>query len=53
MKSFIKAYKDYKSRPNPANAKLVWNPSTERWLVTSFFSVKYISFQGLEVVCHG
>lgn len=48
MKNFIKQYREYKKLE--FSPKFVWNPETQKWLYTSFFTTEYITKRGLEVV---
>lgn len=50
MKKFISSFRDLKSRKQILKSKLVWNPKTQNYLVTTIFSKSYIEFQGLEVI---
>lgn len=50
MKKFIESFRDLKSRKDILKSKLVWNPETKRYLVTTIFSKSYIEFRGLEVI---
>jgi len=53
MKKFIKAFREYKDLTDTLNRKLVYDPKNNNWLVTSFFTKKFINYMGLEVVYNG
>lgn len=42
--------RDLKNRKEQLKCKLVWNPETKKYLVTTIFSKAHIEFRGLEVI---